>query len=1042
MSTPPAVPGKPLHRGPGRRVRLTPMASGTSPIRTPDQRLRVFISSTIGELAQERDAVDTAVRSLRLIPVRFELGARPHRPDDLYRAYLEQSDIFVGIYWQSYGWVAPGATISGVEDELRRRGDRPCLIYVKEPAPEREAGLESLLEQLRDEGGATYRHFASSGELAELVLDDVAVLVSERFLAGAPAPQDLPTGTVSFLFVDIDSSTALSQTLGDAYSEVEAAFRSLVRDAAEGSGGAVVDADGDGAFCAFPTVEAAALAAVEVQRLLSGHPWPADVVVRARMGIHTGAATRTANGYAGIEVHRAARIGAAANGGQILVSRPAVELLERPRFEGGSVVDLGSYALKGLDRTERLFQLVGPGLAEERPAPRARGARLVHLPPQLTELVGRDTEVEQVAKRFSQHHARLVTLVGPGGIGKSRLAVASALRVAEGYPDGVFFVPLAEARTPDHVIAALGSSLGVQHEGAQPLLETIQGRLAAARAFLVLDNFEQVTEASTTVVEILESCPGVDVLVTSRVPLRVRGEHEHAVPPLAVPSPTADAAATAQAHAVRLFIERARASRAGWEPGAGDVEAIAEICRRLDGLPLAIELAAARLRVLDPAALLERLDRKLDVVGGSLPDLPARQRTLTATIEWSVDLLAEAERTLLSRLAVFAGGWSLDAAEAVCQDERVPDVLSSLERLVEHSLVVSEVGVSAATRMRMLETIAEFARARLDESGELDALRDRQGAYFDDLIPSFYSRVTGPAGAEALLRIDDEWDDLVAVMGRRDEREEYASLVNATSLIWGYIWLRSRVREAASWLHGAYLARETLEPALRGELCRLWGATCYRTGRFDEAKEAIEEAIELLEVWGPPDREAWARTLLAGLLPYYDDDFDRPLAEMSRAVEIFREEGNPFGLGTTLGMAGTILSLVGRGDEGMPRFDEAIAVARQIRLPALIGSNQTLKALGCLATDDLEGAGNVSSSPPPRLSTSKVRRTGSRGSRQSPWQRVMKSARESRTEPQRPFASAPGCRCGRSCRRSSQAASRRWSPQAPRWRRRAMQGGR
>ena len=212
------------------------------------------------------------------------------------------------------------------------------------------------------------------------------------------------------------------------------------------------------------------------------------------------------------------------------------------------------------------------------------------------------------------------------------------------------------------------------------------------RALLVLDNFEQVTEASTTVVELLESCPGVDVLVTSRVPLRVRGEHEHAVPPLAVPSPTADAAATAQAHAVRLFIERARASRAGWEPGAGDLEAIAEICRRLDGLPLAIELAAARLRVLDPAALLERLDRKLDVVGGSLPDLPARQRTLTATIEWSVDLLADAERILLARLAVFAGGWSLDAAEAVCQDERVPDVLSSLERLVEHSLVVSEVG--------------------------------------------------------------------------------------------------------------------------------------------------------------------------------------------------------------------------------------------------------------------------------------------------------------------------------------------------------------
>ena len=798
-------------------------------------------------------------------------------------------------------------------------------------------GLESLLEQLRDEGGATYRHFASSGELAELVLDDVAVLVSERFLAGAPAPQELPTGTVSFLFVDIDGSTALAQTLGDAYSEAEAAFRSLVRDAAEGSGGVVVDADGDGAFCAFPTVEAAALAAVEIQRLLGGHPWPADAVVRARMGIHTGAATRTATGYAGIEVHRAARIGAAANGGQILVSRPAVELLERPRFEGGSVVDLGSYALKGLDRTERLFQLIGPGLADERPAPRARGARLVHLPPQLTELVGREADVEQVAERLASTHGRLVTLVGPGGIGKSRLAVATAVQVADGYPDGVFFVPLADARTPDQVVAELGSSLSVQHEGAQPLLATIQGRLAAARVLLVLDNFEQVTEASTMVVELLESCPGVDILVTSRVPLRVRGEHEHAVPPLAVPSPTADAAAAAQAHAVRLFIERARASRAGWEPGAGDLEAIAEICRRLDGLPLAIELAAARLRILDPAALLERLDRKLDVVGGSLPDLPARQRTLTATIEWSVDLLSDAERILLARLAVFAGGWGLDAAEAVCQDERVPDVLASLERLVEHSLVVRRSEPPPRRRLRMLETIAEFARARLAERGEIDAAARPSRRVLRRPHPvEFHSRVTGPSRsatpAAPRRRVGrPRRGDAAGVI----EREEYASLVHATSLIWRYIWLRARVREAATWLNGAYLAREDARAvAPRRALPALGSDVPTRPGRFDEAKEAIEEAIELLEVWGPPDREAWARTLLAGLLPLLRRGL-RPSArrDVSGGRDLSRGRATHSGLATSLGMAGTILSLVGRGDEGMPRFDEAIAVARRIQSP-------------------------------------------------------------------------------------------------------------
>ena len=932
------------------------MLTGTSPIRTPDQRLRVFISSTLGELAKERDAVDAAVRSLRLTPVRFELGARPHRPDDLYRAYLDQSDVFVGIYWQSYGWVAPGATISGIEDELHRRGDRPCLIYVKEPAPDREEQLEALLGSIRDEGRATYRHFGSSGELAELVLDDVAVLISERFLAGAQPAAELPTGTVSFLFVDIDDSTALARELGDAYAEVLDAFRTVVRGAAEENGGVVVDTEGDGAFCAFPTVEEAAFAAVDAQRRLGGHSWPGDVSVRARMGIHAGVASRTATGYAGIDVHRAARIGAAANGGQILVSRPAVELLERPRLEGGSVVDLGSYALRGLDRTERLFQLLAPGLPEERPAPRARGARLVHLPPQLTALVGRDAEVDQVAELLSRHEVRLVTLLGPGGIGKSRLAVAVAGATAEGYPDGVFFVPLAEARTPDHVVAAIGTSLGVQREGAQPLLETIQGRLAAMRALLVLDNFEQVVEARTVVLGLLEACPGVEVVVTSRVPLRVRGEHEHPVPPLAVPSQTDDTDATARAGAVRLFVERARAARSGWEPGDGDLAAIAEICRRLDGLPLAIELAAARLRVLDPGALLERLDRKLDVVGGSLPDLPARQRTLTATIEWSVELLADEERELLGRLAIFVGDWSLDAAEAVCQDERVPDVLASLERLVEHSLVVTEAGASAGRRMRMLETIAEFARARLDESGEVEALRERQCAYFDTLLITFHSRVTGETGREAMLRLDDEWDDLVGVMRWRDERREYAPLVHATSLAWRYVWLRARVREAASWLEGAYRSRESLEPALRGELCRLWGATCFQTGRFDEGRQAIEEAIELLAEWGPPDREAWARTLLAGLLPYFDSNFDRPLAEMSRAIAVFRDEQNAFGLATTLGMIGTILSLVGRGEEATPYFDEGIDVARRLELPALVGSNQTLKALGCLAAGDLEHA--------------------------------------------------------------------------------------
>ena len=632
------------------------MQRGGGTIRTPDQRLRVFISSTIGELAQERDAVDAAVRSLRLTPVRFELGARPHRPHDLYRAYLDQSDVFVGIYWQSYGWVAPGATISGIEDELQRSDDMPRLIYVKEPAPDREDELELLLEGMRNEGRATYRHFASSGELAELVVDDLAVLISERFVAAPPAPVALPEGAVSFLVVDLDDSTGLARELGGSYPDALESFRKIVQHATAENHGGVVDTQGDGAFWAFPTVDAAALAAVAAQRRLVEHAWPGEATVRARMGIHTGVAAKGPDGFVGLEVHRAARIGAAANGGQILVSRAAAELLDRPRLEGGEVVDLGSYGLTGLDRAERLYQLLVPGLPEERTEPRGRGIRVVRLPPALTQLVGRGQEISEVVGRLADEQVRLVTLTGPGGIGKSRLAVAVAARAADRYPDGVFFVPLADVREPDEVIAEVAAALEIRSEGPRPPLDAVTDRLASRRVLLVLDNFEQVLDARSTLVSVLQSCPGVEMLVTSRTPLRIRGEREHAVPPLAVPPAGASVADSEGSDAVRLFLDRARLARSSWEPTASDLPSIVEICRRLDGLPLAIELAAARLRVLDPPALLSRLDRKLDVVGGSLPDLPARQRTLTATIEWSVDLLEATERVLFARLATSTAG--------------------------------------------------------------------------------------------------------------------------------------------------------------------------------------------------------------------------------------------------------------------------------------------------------------------------------------------------------------------------------------------------
>jgi len=890
-----------------------------------DRRLRVFVSSSPGELSEEREAASAAVSTLRLTPVMQELAASPE-PET-------SSDVFVGVYWQRYGWKSDASAASVVEADYVGSRDVPRFVYVKEPAPDREPELDRLLERIRAQDRVPARTFATPGELAELLLDDLAGLMAERFYGGRTPVHDLPEGTVSLLFADIDGSTPIVRLLGAVYPEgVLDPFRSVVTDAVHAEGGAVVDFEGDGAFCAFAAADGAAAAAVEIQRALASRAWPEGVTIRARIGIHTGDALRTPDGYAGIEVHRAARIGAAANGGQILVSRATADLLDGK--DGLTPVELGSFALKGLDRAEPLLHLLAAGLESGLPVPRARGVSSVKLPSHLTALVGREDEIEAIVSRLEPHHVRLVTLTGPGGIGKTRLATEAAARAADAYPDGVFFVPLADGRSAEEVVAATAESIGVRGEGARPLLETIQEHLAADRVLLVLDNFEQVLEAASVVADLLEGCPGTDVLVTSRAPLRVRGEWEHPVDPLATPA------------AVELFLDRARATRPGWEPSADELEAVGEICNQLDGLPLAIELAASRLRVLEPRALLERLAGSLDV-GGSVPDLPDRQRTLTSTIGWSYELLDPAERTLFARLAVFSGGWTVGAAEGICADERVEDVLGTLERLVDHSLVVSERG-----RMRMLETIREYAAARLEESGELETMRARHADHFGAFVEDLHQLFSGSRAPEAMAALHADWDNVEAAAAWLRASGDFARPVRMASLTWRYIWLYDRVREATAWLPAAYEAREGLEPALRGELCRLWGSALYQLGEYERARTVLEEAVELLAETGPPDREAWARTIFSGLLPYFDSDLHASLDEATRAVEVFRAEGNDFGIATSLGLLGTLTTLAGRGDEGREQLQEGVEAAQRLGLPSLIGAGLALRALGCLAAGD------------------------------------------------------------------------------------------
>jgi predicted ATPase/class 3 adenylate cyclase len=912
------------------------MSASERDVDAADGRLRVFISSSPGELDEERQAVRAAVRTLRLMPVFHEPGAGVHP--------LRESDVFVGIYWQSYGWTAALSTLSGIEDEYLRSVELPQLVYVKEPAPARELALRRLLQRMDADGQASRRAFSAPGELAELVIDDLAALVSDRFYGGRTPTRELPLGVVSFVFADMDGSTPLVRKLGDAYPPVLDAFREVLVHAVRANSGAVVDFEGDGAFCAFSDPGDAARAAVSIQRGLRERAWPEGVQVRARIGIHTGEAQRAPGGYVGLEVHRAARIGAAANGGQILVSSATAGMLEDGPVNGWTFSDLGAFSLKGLDRAERLVQLSTLDLEQELPAPRARGASSVRLPVQLTPLVGRAGETARIVAQLADHDIRLVTLTGPGGIGKTRLAVAAAEEVAPAYPDGVYFVPLADAVTEDHVIGITADALGVRGEGARPLRDTIHERLATDRSLLVLDNFERVLEARIVVSALLARCPGVDLLLTSRTPLRLQGEHEFPVPPLP------------ESEAVQLFLDRALATRPAWTPSEDDAAAIVEICRRLEGLPLAIELAASRLRVLDPPSLLERIGERLDVVGGSLPDLPDRQRTLTATIDWSYDFLDEAERAVFARLAVFVDGWTVRAAEAICASYDVGDVLAVLERLVEHSLVVSTHGSAGTPRMRMLATIREYAVAKLEESGELEEMRRRHAAHFDRFVQELRPLFGAGRAAESMLLLDDDWENVYAAVPWRMAARDYPAVVEVASATWRYVWLFDRVREATTWMAEVYEARAELEPALRGELCRLWGSSLYQLGDYPRAKVALEEAVELLAEHGPRDREAWARTIFAGLLPHFEPDLEIAYREVDRAVELFRPERNAFGLATALGIMGTITTLLGRAEEGRAQLQEGVAVAEGLGLPSLIGANRTLQALARLTTGDLEEA--------------------------------------------------------------------------------------
>ena len=576
----------------------------------------------------------------------------------------------------------------------------------------------------------------------------------------------LPSGTVTMLFSDMEASTLLLSRLGDRYVEALDAHRRLLRDAWNRWHGREMGTEGDSFFVVFETAADAVQAAVQAQRGLAAHAWPDGLPMRVRMGVHTGSPATHDGGYVGMDVHRAARIAAAAHGGQVVVSEATAGLVDPGVVGGVRLVDLGSHKLKDLPAPEHLFQIAAEGLRRDFPPLRSLGAAS-GLPVPPTPLVGRDGELAELDALLRSPGVRLVTLTGTGGSGKTRLAIELAQRLTAAYPDGVYFVPLAAATTAEVMWTSLAAALDVPAADRMP--PRLFDHLVHRSAVFVLDNLEQLSGADAVVSELLTRCPRLVAVATSRRPLHVAVEHEHAVPPLELPL-TSDVEGAERSAAVQLFVQHARKVNSRFALTADNVADVSAVCRRLDGLPLAIELAAARTRLLTPKALLARLGDLLELSDTGV-DRPTRQQTLRNTLAWSHDLLTPALQQSFRRLGVFSGGADLEAVTAlvVSADPDAgadgPDTLQVVSDLVEASLVTVSESFDDEPRIGMLETVRTYAVEQLRVHGELDLAQERHAHYYLRLAEQLGPLVGGNQYVQARARFESEHENMREALG-------------------------------------------------------------------------------------------------------------------------------------------------------------------------------------------------------------------------------------------------------------------------------------
>ena len=756
-----------------------------------------------------------------------------------------------------------------------------------------------------------------------------------------PALTAPPTGTVTFLFTDIQGSTRLWEQFPDAMRPALARHDFLVAEAIADHGGYVFKTVGD-AFCAaFPDAAQALQAALAAQMALDAAPWETAAPLRVRMALHTGSAEERGGDYFGPPLNRVARLMATGHGGQTLLSGATQAIVQDALPSGTSLVDLGRHRLKDLGQPEHVHQVSHPALAADFPPLRSLGNPSLpnNLPQQPTSFIGREKESAEIKRRLSG--TRLLTLTGAGGSGKTRLSLQVAADLLDGEGDGVWLVELAALFDPALVPQAVADVLEVPEQAGRPVMETLTSWLKPKRLLLLLDNCEHLVSACAEfAAELLQSCPGVHILSTSREPLGVPGEQVYRVPTLSAPDPKQahTAASLLPFESVRLFTERAKTVQPSFGVTDENAAAVSAICARLDGIPLALELAAARVRSLPVEQINLRLDQRFRLLtGGSRTALP-RQQTLRALVDWSYDLLTESEKTVLCRLSVFAGGWTLEAAEAVCSGENieaweVPDLLTSL---VSKSLAVHEDSEDGTDRYRLLETVRQYAGDLLTETGKAEDVQARAASWFLKFAEEVKPKLSGPEQGLWLSRLETEHDNLRASLSRFEVANAPAEAgLQLAGQLWQFWARRGHLSEGRLWLNRA-LAKpdaagtaESKPSAVRARALNGSGSLAFYQGDYKAAWDLREESLAIFRQIG--DQRGIAATLMnLGLVAGEQGDYKAARALHTECLAIQRQLENRQGIALALNNLGIITFDQGDYEETQALFEESLALQQQM----------------------------------------------------------------------------------------------------------------